>query len=293
MLFPQMKLRSNSTMSDLSLGLYETPILVWPFPASQLHCSSIPDTASVSSPGLHCGSSQPDLRSNSGIPEPYPVLVETPNLVRPLLDPDQSPSSIPVVTSISGSGLLLLCSASLLALSVTLGLCPCPTLDLSPASPTFLQLYSSNPALTHNLWSQTLLAHLPSVKSTSDPYLSHSGLVHLYPVFLHLIHYPCNIQFPVFASVLDPCFIFHPLEISFIVLVRLLFPPCPASSCLLVTIYTQPCFCLIYKLLYSVQQSLVRISNEILLSLYYPLCSLIDLVLQSTLVLSCCAPWVC
>ena len=115
MLFPQMKLRSNSAMSDLSLGLYKTPILVWPFPASQLHCSSILDTASISSPGLRCGFSQPDLQSNSGIPEPYPVLVETPNLVWPLLDPDQSPSSIPVVTSISSSGLLLLCSVLLLA----------------------------------------------------------------------------------------------------------------------------------------------------------------------------------
>src|SRR5207245_4977260 len=101
----------------------------------------------------------------------------------------------------------------------------------------------------HNLRSWTSLTHLPSVKSTSDPYLSHSGLVHLYPVFLHLIHCPCNIWFPVFASVLDPCFIFHPLEICFIVLVCLLFPPCSTSSCLLVILYPQPYFPLLSNFL--------------------------------------------
>ena len=46
-----------------------------------------------------------------------------------------------------------------------------PTLDHPTAFLTFLQPYSSHPALAHYLRTQTRLAHLVSAKSTLDPYL--------------------------------------------------------------------------------------------------------------------------
>ena len=45
------------TVPNPYLGLVKTPILVWPLPSSQLYPSSIPDTTSISSPGLPISSS--------------------------------------------------------------------------------------------------------------------------------------------------------------------------------------------------------------------------------------------
>ena len=67
--------------------------------------SSIPDTMSISGPGLPSIVSQPDAQSNPGTSDLFPSLDKTLNLVQLFLDPQLSYSSIPDAMPILGPGL--------------------------------------------------------------------------------------------------------------------------------------------------------------------------------------------
>ena len=100
---------------------------------------------------------------------------------------------------------------------------PDPTPDHLAAFLTFLQPYSSCPALVHFLWTWTRLMHLVSAKSTFDLYL--------FLIWSSLPLPPVPVSDPLTLSLSlllfpDPWFIFLPLQ-YFPVLVLIPCFPCP------------------------------------------------------------------
>jgi len=182
---------------------------------------------------------QTDLQSNSSVSDLYLPLVATPVSVRPL--PLSGLRRSPTLAGISNSGSVLL--LLLLRFFCQVHQWPrtflCPTLDLPLATLPLLHLHTPSaralPPLVHSLRSCTSSAlalppvplppvplppvldiapDLTLVKSTSDPYLSCSGLV---PLSLLFLHHPCNPS--------SPCL----LPLRFIFLYLVYFPVCFCS----------------------------------------------------------------